>query len=216
MNKPIDSAVEIRKGEELDKQKLLAFLKSNLSGFSDEIEIKQFPGGFSNLTYLISTNNQEYVLRKPPFGVNIKSAHDMGREYKVLSLLEPVYTKIPKPIIFCEDESIIGSKFYIMERVKGIILRNKIPKGLDLTPHHFKKLSTQIIENLVDLHSLELEKSNLVSLGKPEGYIQRQVDGWIKRYFKAETDEIKSTSSSNLRFLLLIVILVSRSSFNTP
>jgi len=192
MNKSIDSAVDIRKGEELDQQKLVAYLKNNFPNFSDAIEIKQFPGGFSNLTYLISTPKQELVLRKPPFGANIKSAHDMGREYKVLSLLEPIYSKIPKPILFCEDEKIVGSPFYIMERVKGIILRNKIPKGLDLTPNHFKKLSTQIIENLVDLHNLELEKSNLISLGKPDGYVQRQVEGWSKRYIKAETDEISS------------------------
>jgi len=155
MNKPIDKAVDIRQGEELDQQKLVAYLKSNLPNFSEAIEIKQFPGGFSNLTYLISTPKQEFVLRKPPLGVNIKSAHDMSREFKVLSLLEPVYSKIPKPIIFCEDEKVVGAPFYIMERVKGIILRNKIPRGLDLTPNHFKKLSTQIIENLVDLHSLE-------------------------------------------------------------
>jgi len=191
----IDKPVEIRKGEEVDKQKLLAFLKNNLSDFTDEIQIKQFPGGFSNLTYLISAteaSEQEYILRKPPFGVNIKSAHDMKREFKVLSLLEPVYAKIPKPIIFCDDSTIIGSPFYIMERVKGVILRNKIPKGLDLTPNHFKELSTETIENLVDIHNLELEKSNLISIGKPEGYVQRQVEGWVKRYFKAETDQIKS------------------------
>ncbi len=192
MNKPIDSAVTIRKGEELDKVRLLAFLKSNLPHFADDIEIKQFPGGFSNLTYLLRTDNEEFVLRKPPFGANIKSAHDMGREYKVLSLLEPVYSKIPKPIIFCEDSDVIGAPFYIMERVEGIILRNKIPDGLNLTAAHFNKLSNQIIENLVDLHNLELEKSDLISLGKPDGYVQRQVEGWIKRYFKAETDKISA------------------------
>jgi len=192
MNKHIDSAVKIRKGEELDKQKLGTFLKESLPNFSNKIEIKQFPGGFSNLTYLITANSQEYILRKPPFGVNIKSAHDMKREFKVLSCLEPVYTKIPKPIIFCENEAIIGSPFYLMERVKGVILRNKIPKELNLTPDHFKKLSIHTIENMVDIHNLELEKSNLISIGKPDGYVERQVEGWIKRYFKAETDEIKS------------------------
>jgi len=192
MNKPIDSAVAIRKGEELDKVRLLTFLKSNLPHFADDIEIKQFPGGFSNLTYLLKAGKNDFVLRKPPFGANIKSAHDMGREYKVLSLLEPVYSKIPKPIIFCEDANVIGAPFYIMERVEGVILRNKIPDGLNLTPAHFNKLSIQIIENLVSLHNLELEKSDLISLGKPEGYVRRQVEGWIKRYFKAETDKISA------------------------
>jgi aminoglycoside phosphotransferase (APT) family kinase protein len=188
----IDQAIKIRKGEELDKLKLAAYLKTVLSNFKENIEIKQFPGGFSNLTYLINNGHEEYVLRKPPFGANIKSAHDMGREFKVLSLLAPVYDKIPKPIVFCEDKSIIGSSFFLMERVKGVILRNQIPKGLNLTSNHFKKLSEQTIENLVDLHNLELNKTNLITLGKPEGYVKRQVEGWIKRYFKAETDQIKS------------------------
>lgn len=188
----IDKAIEIRKGEELNKQKLLVYLQENLSDFSNNIEIKQFPSGFSNLTYLIKNNNQEFVLRKPPIGVNIKSAHDMSREFKVLSLLSPIYTKIPKPIIFCNDETIVGSPFYLMERVKGIILRNKIPDGLNLTESHFKKLSIQTIENLVDLHNLELEKSKLITLGKPDGYVKRQVEGWTKRYLKAVTDEIPS------------------------
>lgn len=192
MSKHIDKAVEIRKGEELDKHQLLLFLKSNLPDFSDDIVLKQFPGGFSNLTYLITTKKNEYILRKPPIGVNIKSAHDMEREFKVLSLLEPIYSKIPKPVVFCDNEDIIGSPFYLMERVNGIILRNKVPKGLTLTPNHFKKLSIHTIENLVTIHSLELQKSDLISLGHAKGYVQRQVEGWIKRYFKAETDEIIS------------------------
>ena len=192
MNKAIDSPIEIRKGEELNKQQLIDYLKDKLPNFTNHIEIKQFPGGFSNLTYLITAENDEYVLRKPPFGANIKTAHDMGREYKVLRLLAPVYSKIPKPLLFCDDESVVGSPFYLMERVKGVILRNKIPKGLDLKPHHFKTLSNQAVENLANLHSLELEKSGLLSLGKPEGYVKRQVEGWTKRYFKAATDEISS------------------------
>lgn len=196
MSNAIDNATEIRKGEELDIQKLTNYLKNNLPGFSNEIFVKQFPGGFSNLTYLIATSSKEYVLRKPPFGANIKSAHDMGREFKVLSMLEPVYSKIPKPLVYCDDDAILGSPFYLMERITGVILRNKVPKGLNLTPKDFKNLSNQTIHNLVELHSLEIEESNLISLGKPEGYVKRQVEGWTKRYFKAETDEIKAMNSA--------------------
>ena len=192
MMNPIDSAVEIRQGEELDKQKLATYLKGELNEIKGELMIKQFPGGFSNLTYLVVLNSKKYVLRKPPLGANIKSAHDMSREFKVLSLLEPVYPKSPKPILFCSDENIIGSPFYLMERVSGIILRNHIPKGLELTPDNFKNLSTKTIENLVDLHKLELERSNLISLGKPKGFVKRQVIGWSERYFRAETDDVRS------------------------
>lgn len=196
MNNVNDGAVDIRKGEELDVQKLTDYLQNILPDFSDDVSIKQFPGGFSNLTYLIVAGSKEYVLRKPPFGANIKSAHDMGREFKVLTLLEPVYSKIPKPLAYCEDEAILGSPFYLMERVKGVILRNSVPKELDLSPIDFKNLSNQTIENLVELHNLELEESNLISLGKPEGYVKRQVKGWTKRYFKAETDEIKTMNAA--------------------
>ena len=192
MNSFLDNAIEIRKGEELDKQNLAVYFKSKLADFDGEILIKQFPGGFSNLTYLIISNSKEYVLRKPPLGANIKSAHDMSREFNVLSLLEPVYNKIPKPILFCENDNIIGSPFYLMERVKGIILRNSIPNGLTLTSDHFKKLSIQTINNLVDLHNLELEESQLILLGKPKGYVKRQVRGWSERYFRAETDDIRA------------------------
>ena len=188
----IDTAIDVRLGEELDKNKLALYLKDNLCDFKGGIDIKQFPGGFSNLTYLIKFNKREYVLRRPPFGANIKSAHDMSREFDVLSLLEPVYSKIPKPIIFCGDNKVIGSPFFLMERVKGVILRNKIPQGLDLTPQHFEQLSIRSIENLVDLHNLELKKSNLISLGKPKGFVKRQVKGWGERYFRAETDDIRS------------------------
>ncbi len=196
MSTTIDKATDVRKGEELDIQKLNKYLKEKISDFSEIKQVKQFPGGFSNLTYLLSDGSNEFVLRKPPFGANIKSAHDMGREFKVLSLLEPVYDKIPKPLVYCEDESVIGSPFYVMERIKGIILRNKIPKGLELGKADFKRLSAQTVENLAALHDLELENSSLISLGKPEGYVQRQVEGWIKRYFKAETDEIKFMNAS--------------------
>jgi aminoglycoside phosphotransferase (APT) family kinase protein len=188
----IDKSTQIRQGEELDAKTLTNYLNQNVNGFGGEVTITQFPGGFSNLTYLVATPQKEYVLRRPPFGANIKSAHDMSREYNVLSTLMPVYDKIPKPVIYCEDEAIIGAQFYLMERVKGIILRNKVPKDLSLPPELMKQISENVVDNLVNLHALELNDSNLINLGKPEGYTQRQVEGWIKRYRNAQTDEIPS------------------------
>jgi aminoglycoside phosphotransferase (APT) family kinase protein len=104
----------------------------------------------------------------------------------------PVYGKIPKPVLYCEDEAVIGAPFYLMERVKGVIIRSKMPKDLNLTPTLMRQISENVIDNLVDLHALELNASNLMSLGKPEGYTQRQVEGWIKRYRNAQTDEVPS------------------------
>ena len=186
----IDQASQIRQGEELNLEVLNDYLKSQIPDFEDIITITQFPGGFSNLTYLIKTISQEYVLRRPPFGANIKSAHDMGREYKVLSLLKTHYPKIPQPIIFCEDESIMGGQFYMMERVQGVIFRGKDALKMDIPEVIMRKLSENLIDNLAELHILDIEKTGLISLGKPEGYVQRQVEGWIGRYEKSQTDEV--------------------------
>lgn len=135
-------------------------------------------------------NGANCILRKPPHGANIKSAHDMSREFNVLSALKPVYNAVPTPMLYCDDDSIIGSPFYLMERVSGIILRNKIPKGIDLKPEDMQSISTMAIDNLAALHTIDMDKTGLRNMGKPEGYIQRQVEGWIKRYKNAATDDI--------------------------
>lgn len=186
----IDQATQIRQGEELNLEILNDYLKSQVADFENIITITQFPGGFSNLTYLIKTKSKEYVLRRPPFGVNIKSAHDMGREYKVLSLLKPNYPKVPKPVIFCEDESIMGCQFYMMERVHGVIFRGKDALKMKIPEATMRQLSKNLIDNLADLHLLDIERTGLINLGKPEGYVQRQVEGWIGRYEKSQTDDI--------------------------
>jgi aminoglycoside phosphotransferase (APT) family kinase protein len=192
----LDQAVQPRQGEAPDPVILKNYLSDLLPGFDGALTIQQFPGGYSNLTFLLKTADKEYVLRKPPNGANIKSAHDMGREFKVLSTLQPVYQAIPAPILYCEDATIIGTPFFIMERIKGIILRNKIPKGLELTPIIMRLISASAVDNLATLHSIDLETTGLINMGKPDGYIQRQVDGWIKRYNNAETDAIESMNKT--------------------
>ena len=154
--------------------------------------ISRFPGGYSNLTYCLSSKEKEYVLRTPPHGANIKSAHDMGREYKVLNLLKPYFSTIPTPIAFCEDQSIIGAPFYIMKKLEGIILRAFNAPKMQLSAATFTSLSEQLIDTLVALHSINIAATHLDQLGKPDGYVQRQVEGWIKRYYVAETDTIES------------------------
>lgn len=190
-NTAIDQAREVRQGEELQAEQLQAYLKEQLHISADTFTIKQFGGGFSNLTYLIQADEAEFVLRRPPFGANIATAHDMEREFRVLSMLKGNYDKIPNPIAYCEDLEVIGAPFYLMERAKGIILRGNPPKGIELTPELMKGLSEATLDNLIALHSLDLEETGLINLGKPEGYVQRQVEGWIKRYYKSQTDDIK-------------------------
>ncbi|NOT76391.1 MAG: phosphotransferase family protein [Cyclobacteriaceae bacterium] len=198
-----DQPVSVRQGEEIDLKSLNKHLKENSSiGFVTEQ--KQFPGGYSNLTYLLTTGQGEYVLRRPPAGAAIKSAHDMGREFNVLSLLKNSYSRIPAPIIYCQDEKIIGSTFYIMERIKGVILRPSSVKEIRVTSSEMRKISESLVDNLAALHSLDIAKTNLSQLGKPEGYVQRQVEGWTKRYIAAQTDpitqmdEISAWLSANL------------------
>lgn len=185
-----ENTTPMRAGEELPQEPLHSFLLAHLDGYREILELRQFPGGYSNLTYSIRTNIGYFVLRRPPLGANIKSAHDMGREYKVLRMLQPVYPRIPAPVLYCDDAGVIGAPFYLMEKVEGLVLRNRPPEGLYLGPEVMHRLSCAAIDNLADLHALDIDHSGLRQLGKPEGYVQRQVEGWSKRYEQSATDTI--------------------------
>ncbi len=189
----IDTPSSIREGEQLDQNVLSTYLSNHVDNFGQIVDIQQFPGGFSNLTYLIKTDaDTEYVLRRPPFGSkHIKGGHDMGREFRVLSLLKKAgYRKIPEPTVFCEDEAVMGCPFYVMERVQGIILRAHNAPKLGIAPDTMQQLSEMLVDNFVALHALDIQSSGLIDIGKPDGYIERQVSGWYKRYQNAQTDDI--------------------------
>src|SRR3569832_1574511 len=130
----LDQAAQVRPGEELPKGPLTAYILAALGLRSDvELQISQFPGGYSNLTYLVRCGDRELVLRRPPFGSKVKSAHDMGREFRILSALHPIYAKVPRPLSYCDDDSVLGAPFYLMERVPGVILRKSPQPELGLT-----------------------------------------------------------------------------------
>jgi aminoglycoside phosphotransferase (APT) family kinase protein len=186
----IDSARAVRPGEELDSAQLLAYLRGQMPELRAPLIVEQFPAGFSNLTYLLNAGGREFVLRRPPFGAKIKTAHDMGREYRILSHLYPVYKKVPRPLIFCEDESIIGAPFYVMERVTGIILRAQPPRGLTLSPEVMRTLSETFIAHLAEIHEIDYQAAGLGEMGRPDGYVSRQIEGWSKRYYNARTDDV--------------------------
>ena len=179
----------IRQGEELNEANLREFLHENFPEAKGEIEISQFPAGSSNLTYCVRIGTEEYVLRRPPFGNQVKSAHDMSREFNVLSKLSKAYQPAPKPLVHCGDAAVIGSEFYLMERRRGLIIRGKSPESLEKSPELQRKVCASFIENLADLHALDYKKIGLGNLGKPEGFVKRQVEGWTRRYFNAKTDE---------------------------
>jgi aminoglycoside phosphotransferase (APT) family kinase protein len=186
----LDLPQKTRRGEELDAGKLEVYLRQALPDLTGPIEIEQFPRGYSNLTYLLRIGERELVLRRPPFGAKIKTAHDMGREFQILSRLIAVYPKVPRPCAYCADEAVLGAPFYLMERVKGIILRTKPPEGLELTPALMGRISEGFIDNLATIHGIDYVAAGLGELGRPEGYVTRQVEGWTKRYQNARTDDI--------------------------
>lgn len=183
----IDQPTTVRAGEELNTQALSAFLNREI------LQISQFPGGYSNLTYCLKTATGELVLRKPPHGAKeIKGGHDMAREYRVLSMLKQAgYAKIPNPIAVCENESVIGTPFYVMERVEGLIIRAKDLAVLQTTsPEKMRALSEAFVDNLVALHGIDINTTGLNQLGKPQGFVKRQVDGWITRYEASATNDL--------------------------
>ncbi|MEL6389641.1 MAG: phosphotransferase family protein [Bacteroidota bacterium] len=194
----IDQAKQVRPGEELDLAAVQDFLLRSIPDATGELSIEQFPGGASNLTYLIRLGDRDLVLRRPPYGAKIKSAHDMGREFRVLSALSSHYDKVPTPLAYTEDESIIGCPFYVMERVHGVILRGRGGFMESLSAEQVHDIAEGLIDTFVELHGLDYEVVGLTDLGRPEGYVGRQVSGWTKRYFNAKTDEhdtIESTAA---------------------
>lgn len=192
----IDSPKPIRQGEELLVDNLKQFLNEQVPDLQGELTVSQFPSGYSNLTYMVTVGEQEFVLRRPPFGANIKSAHDMLREYNILKSIAPAFSKVPKPLIYSNDTAIIGAEFYMMERVKGVILRQKPPEDIVLTPELMLGIAEGTIDTLAELHKINIQQYQLNNLGKPEGYAKRQVEGWTTRYKNAETDAIPAMNST--------------------
>jgi aminoglycoside phosphotransferase (APT) family kinase protein len=184
-----DKSTKVRQGEELDFKVVEHFLKDAIPGLSGDLVIEQFPSGFSNLTYLIKVGGTDLVLRRPPFGRKAKTAHDMGREYRILTALNPVFPYCPKPLVYTEDESVMGCPFYVMERIPGIILRKKLPKGLELSPSQMRILCENLLDVHYKLHSIDYKAIGLEGFGKPEGYVRRQVEGWTERYKAAWTPD---------------------------
>ncbi|WP_070887457.1 phosphotransferase family protein [Pseudomonas argentinensis] len=179
----------IRQGEELDARAIDTYLKAHISDLQGEPQISQFPGGASNLTYLLRYADRELVLRRPPFGRKAKSAHDMGREFRILNQLKSAFPYCPQAFVHCTDASVIGAEFYVMQRLNGIILRADLPAELQLSPTQTTTLCRSFIDRLVELHQVDYQACGLADLGKPEGYVARQVNGWSERYDNARTPD---------------------------
>jgi aminoglycoside phosphotransferase (APT) family kinase protein len=189
MDTALDRPAPVRPGEELPVAALEAHLLRHLPG-AGPLTVEQFPHGHSNLTYLLRLGDAELVLRRGPFGNQVKSAHDMGREYRVLSKLCDVFPLAPRPWLYCDDPAVLGAPFYVMERRRGLILRMPPQPGVSLDPSTGRRLSAALIDTLADLHALDYRAAGLGDLGRPDGYVARQVAGWAERYEKAKTDDL--------------------------
>jgi len=188
----VDGAGEVRQGEALDTCRLDAWLRQHLPDLGDApLEVLQFRKGHSNLTYLLRVGGRQLVLRRPPFGAKIATAHDMSREHRILTALDGGTKLAPRAVAYCDDVEVLGAPFYLMERARGVILRgNRAPKGLDLGPDVMRPLSTALVDTLAELHGVDVTAPGLADLGHPEGYVERQVRGWTERYVKAKTDDL--------------------------
>jgi len=183
-------ATPVRPGEDLDWSALDACLKAALSHLRGEPRISQFAGGNSNLTYRLEYDNDDLVVRRPPFGTKAKSAHSMIREYRVMTELRPVFPSVPETLYYTDDESVIGSEFYVMRKVEGQLIKSELPAEWGFTPVDTRRFCTAFWEKLIELHQVDYVAAGLGDFGRPEGYVERQVAGWNGRFERVITPDV--------------------------
>jgi aminoglycoside phosphotransferase (APT) family kinase protein len=180
----------VRPDEQLDAAIVAAYLRGKLPESERPLEILQFPGGHANLTYLLRFGDREYVLRRPPLGPVAPRSHDMVREYRALAALGPYYPPAPRVFALCEDPAVLGAPFFVMERRHGIVIRRTMPPEIPDDPAVRRRIGEAAIDALADLHAVPVAGTPVAALGKPEGFVQRQIRGWAERWQRAKTDEL--------------------------
>jgi aminoglycoside phosphotransferase (APT) family kinase protein len=193
----------IRTGEELNVDSLSDYLRGRIEDIDGGLTVEQFPSGHSNLTYLLRTNiGREYVLRRGPLGPVALKAHDMAREFRLLQMVHPHFPPAPDIFLLCEDPAVLGSVFFVMERRQGIILRDAVPPELAGLPNYPQLIGEAFVDCLASLHAIDVCKTGLVVLGKPEGFLERQVQGWSERWHRAVTDDMPKASTTKMLRLI--------------
>jgi aminoglycoside phosphotransferase (APT) family kinase protein len=185
----MSDTISVRPDEVLDEARLAEYLSGRLPGSEAPLSVRQFGGGAANLTYLLDYGGREYVLRRPPLGPLAPGAHDMSREYRVLSVLHAAFAPAPEALLFCDDPAIIGAPFFVMERRVGEVVRRSLPPLFD-TPDAPRQMSLALVDALADLHAVDFHALGLTTLGKPEGFIARQIEGWYDRWNRAKLGEV--------------------------
>ncbi len=182
--------IAMRPGEAIPVGALQEYLRGKLEGVEQGIELAQFPNGHSNLTYLLRIGPREYVLRRPPLGPVAAKAHDMVREYHVLHAVNPHFPQAPRVYVLCEDSAVLGAPFFIMERRHGVVLREEIPPAFASVEAHPRRIGEAFLASLVRLHKIDISEAGVQQLGRPEGYVERQVRGWADRWERAKTEDV--------------------------
>ncbi len=189
MSEVIEGAAEVREEDSFDLGAVRAWLAEQGTDLAEDVEVRQFGGGASNLTYSLRDREHDLILRRPPSGHKAKGAHDMAREFRIQDGLAGVFPLVPEMVALCEDESVIGLPFYVMQRVDGIIPRRDFPEGVSLDEEQARTLCTHALDVLVDLHQVDVDSISLASMNKGDGYVARQVSGWSRRYRDARTED---------------------------
>lgn len=184
----LDDTIPIRPDEQLDETRLAAYLRGKLPHSDKPLSVRQFGGGAANLTYLLDYGDAQYILRRPPLGAVAKSAHDMGREYNVLSRLHEAFPAAPRALLY--NETILNAPFFIMERKRGIVVRQTIPPAFANGTNAPRQMSRALVDTLAAFHAVDYAAIGLTELGKPDGFIQRQVEGWYRRWNRAKAEEV--------------------------
>ncbi len=185
-----DDTIDVRSEERLEVARLEPYLRANLPDTDGPFTLRQFGGGHANLTYLVRFGEREYVLRRPPLGPVPPGAHDMRREHRVLSVLWRGFPLAPRSFLLCTDPAIIGADFFVMERRRGIAFRHDIPAPWVDQPQTLRALGFALIDTLADLHAVDPDAVELSDLGKPDGYVERQLAGWSERWNNARSDDV--------------------------
>ena len=180
----------VRQGEELNIAALTEYLKGKIEGAEQGVMVEQFANGHSNLTYLLRTGGRDYVLRRAPLGPVAPKAHDMAREYRILHAVHPHFPEAPEVYHLCEDASVIGAVFFLMERRHGSVIRDEVPPEIRAVPNYPRLVSEAVIDCMVRMHAIDISGKGLAALGKAEGFIERQVRGWADRWSRAKTEDM--------------------------
>lgn len=185
-----EDTIEVRPDERFDAARLAEYLRGRLEGAEAPLAVRQFGGGAANLTYLLRYGEREYVLRRPPLGPVAPSSHDMAREHRVLFVLHRAYPPAPRAFLFCGDVEVIGAPFLVMERRRGIVVRREVPAAFEAIPGAPRRMSLALVDALAGLHAVDYSALGLATLGRPDGFVERQIEGWQGRWERAKLEEV--------------------------